>query len=101
MLVVGHSIKANSSLLSFPSSLHCLCLSVWVWPLTSQPPAQLGFIAAIALVALKGDEAQIKSMFLILIMTTLGSYRVISNGVKVPSPDPNPLGAMSDRWSLV
>lgn len=47
---------------------------------------QLGMSAAIALVALECDEGVIKSMYLILIFTTLGAFRVIQSGVKVLPP---------------
>jgi hypothetical protein len=42
--------------------------------------------AAVTLIALECDEALIKTMFLILIFTTLGSFRVISNGAKARKP---------------
>jgi hypothetical protein len=42
---------------------------------------QLGLIAPIALVVLTGDEKTIKNIFKILILTTLGAFRAVYQGV--------------------
>ena len=42
---------------------------------------QLGLIATVALVGFTADEATLKNMFKILILTTLGAFRAISAGV--------------------
>ena len=43
---------------------------------------QCGLIATVALVGFVGDEKTLKSMFVILIFTTLGAFRAIAAGVQ-------------------